>query len=80
MFSDRINKVMLIKVKVIPNSKKEEITGERDSYEIKVKEKPLNNMANKAAVALLSSFLKIPTGRIRIIKGAKKRNKIIKII
>jgi len=71
---------MLIKVKVIPNSKKEEIIGEKDSFEVKVKEKPLNNMANKATIALLSSFLKIPIKKIRIIKGSKKRNKIIEII
>ncbi len=71
---------MLIKVKVTPSSKKEEIIGEKDSFKIKVKEKPLNNMANKAAIALLSSFLKIPREKIRMIKGMKKRNKIIEII
>jgi len=71
---------MLIKVKVIPNSKKEEIIKKKDSFEIKVKEKPIDNKANKAVIIALSSFLKIPQKQIRIIKGSKKRNKIIKVI
>ena len=69
---------MLIKVKVFPNSKKEEIYKKsEDSFEIKIKEKPERGEANKAVVSLLSSFLKIPKGKIKIIKGAKQRNKIL---
>ena len=71
---------MLIKVKVIPNSKKEEIAKKKDSFEIKVREKPINNKANKAVIIVLSSFLEISQKKIRIIKGAKTRNKIIEII
>ena len=69
---------MLIKVKVFTNSKKEEIFKKsEDSFEIKVKEKPERGEANKAVIGLLSSFLKIPKGKIKIIKGAKQRNKIL---
>jgi len=71
---------MLIKVKVFPNSKKEEVSQKsEDSFEIKVKEKPKEGRANKAVLKALSSFLKMPEEKIRIIKGFKKRNKIIKI-
>lgn len=71
---------MLIKVKVFPNSKKEEICKKtEDSFEIKVKEKPKRGEANKAVISLLSSFLKIPKEKIRIIKGFKQRNKILKV-
>jgi len=69
---------MLIKVKVFPNSKKEEIFKKSvDSFVIRVKEKPERGEANKAVIGLLSSFLKIPKEKIRIIKGAKQRNKIL---
>jgi len=71
---------MLIKVKVFPSSKKEEICKKsEDSFEVKVKEKPERGEANKAVIGLLSSFLKIPKGKIKIIKGFKQRNKILKV-
>jgi len=71
---------MFIKVKVFPNSKKKEIVKKsEDSFEIKVKEKPIKGEANRAVVELLADYLSLPAGRIRLIKGAKQRNKIFKI-
>lgn len=74
------NDKMLIKVRVFPKSKKEEIVRKsEDSFEIRIKEKPERGEANDSAIALLSSYLKISEKSIRIIKGSKQRNKIMKI-
>jgi len=71
---------MLIKVKVFPNSKKEEVTKKReDSFEIKVKEKPVMGRANKEAVKILAFYFDIPESRIRLVRGFKQRNKIFEI-
>lgn len=71
---------MLIKVKVYPSSKKEEIIKKGDNeYQIKVKEKPENNKANEKVIEILSVYFKIASSKIVIIKGQKSRNKIIKI-
>ena len=71
---------MLIKVKVFPNSKKEEmIKKSEDSFEVKVKAKPEKGMANKEVIRLLSVYFKIPESKIRLIKGFKERNKIFEI-
>lgn len=71
---------MLIKAKVFPNSSKEEIIKKsEDSFEIKVKEKPVMGLANRGVVKALSSYFKIPESRIRLIKGFKERNKIFEI-
>ena len=70
---------MLIKVKVFPGSKKEEIIKKKDVLEIKVKEKPENNKANKAVVRALASFFNLPEQKIRMLRGAKKRNKLFEI-
>jgi len=71
---------MLIKVKVFPDSKKEEIIKKtEDSFEIKVKARPIRGEANREVIELLSSFLKIPRGKIRLIKGFRERNKIFKV-
>jgi hypothetical protein len=71
---------MLIKVKVFPDSKKEEIIKKsEDTFEIKIKEKPIRGLANKAVINVLSSYFKIPLSRIRLIKGFKQRNKIFEV-
>ena len=70
---------MLIKVKVFPNSKKEELIKEGKEIKIKVKEKAIQNKANQAARKMLSEHLKKPVNQIRIIKGFKQRSKIFKI-
>lgn len=72
---------MLIKVKVFPNSKKEEIVKKsEDSFKVRIKEKPIKGQANKSVSTLLSFFLKIPRKKIRLIKGFKERNKVFEII
>lgn len=71
---------MLIKVKVFPNSKKEEIVKKKeDSFDLKVKEKPIMGQANKAAIKILASYFNVSENKIRIIKGFKQRNKIFNI-
>ncbi len=71
---------MLFKVKVFPGAKKEAVIEKsKDSFEVKVKEKPVQGGANKAVLEALSSALNVSVGNIKIIKGFRKRNKIIKI-
>ncbi len=71
---------MLIKVKVSPGAKSEEIKEKtKDSFEIKVAEKAENNLANKRVVEVLARYLCIPRSKIRLIRGGKKRNKIYEI-
>jgi len=71
---------MFIKVKVFPNSKKEEIIKKsEDRLAIKVREKPEKGLANKAVINVLSSYFKIPPLKIRLIKGFKQRNKIFEM-
>ena len=72
--------LMLIKVKVFPNSKKEEIIKKsEDKYEVKVKEKPIKGKANRAAMEVLAFYFKISKSKIRLVKGFKQRNKIFEI-
>ena len=73
--------IMLIKVKVFPNSKEEEIIKKsEDSFEVKVKEKPVKGLANRAVINVLSLYFKVPVSRIRLVKGFRERNKIFMII
>lgn len=72
---------MFLKVKVFPQSKKEEIIQKsKDSFVIKVKAKPIEGMANQKARELLADYLNLSFKQIRIIQGRQQRNKIIQII
>lgn len=72
---------MLIKIKVFPNAKKEEVIKKSsDSFEIKTKAKAERGEANQAAKKLLASFFHVSSDQVRFIKGGRSHNKIAKII
>ncbi len=71
---------MIIKVKVFTSSKKREIVDKgENSFEIKVKEKPQNNLANERVVQILASYFKISENSVKLVKGRKQTSKIFKI-
>ena len=71
---------MLIKVKVFPGSKKEEIIQKsKNILEIKVRAKPIRGLANKEVINVLSLYLKVPNSAIKLVRGFKRRNKVFEI-
>jgi len=67
------------KIIVKPNSFKNEILEydkERKAYRVAIKAKP---EANKANIEIIKFFSKLFKKRVRIIKGLKSKEKIIKI-
>lgn len=71
---------MLLSVKVIPNSKKLEISslGE-NNYRIKIDAPANEGMANSRLIETFSDYFKIPKSSIKIIRGHKSRNKVLEI-
>ena len=71
---------MLIKVKVYPDSKKEDIVEkEPGQYEVRVKEKAVDGMANKATIKALANHFNLPEEKVRLIRGFRERTKIVDI-
>lgn len=71
---------MIIKIRAFPDSRNEEIIKKSDdSFEVKVKEPPIQGRANRAIISALSFYFKVPESSIRIIRGFRERNKIINI-
>ena len=69
---------MEIKVKVKTNKNKQEILKISDNeYEVGLKSLPLDNKANKELIKLFYKELKL---RVRIKKGLKDNNKILKVL
>lgn len=69
---------MYIKVAVTANSKKEKLEQKNeDHFEVWVKEKPENNMANKRVIEVLADFFKVSASKIRIINGHHHPHKLL---
>jgi hypothetical protein len=71
---------MIIKVRVVPNSKSESVERLGDAiYRVKVREKAIEGKANEAVIEALSAHFKVKRLCISIVKGALSRDKTIEI-
>ncbi|MCK5589136.1 MAG: DUF167 domain-containing protein [Candidatus Pacebacteria bacterium] len=71
---------MYIKVKLHAKSNKEKIVRiSEDKFEIWIKEKAENNLANKRLLEILPNQFKEKIKRIQIINGHHKPSKLLKI-
>ncbi|PIT96669.1 hypothetical protein COT82_01900 [Candidatus Campbellbacteria bacterium CG10_big_fil_rev_8_21_14_0_10_35_52] len=71
---------MYIKIKVTPNAKKEKFERKQeDFFEIAVKEKAKQNMANERAREIIARHFGIIKGKVRIISGHRSPSKIISV-
>lgn len=68
---------LLIRVKIVPNSSKNEIVIEEAFIKIKVTAQPIENKANKALIDFLSKQFKLPKSKIQIVKGETSKEKTI---
>ena len=70
---------MIIKVKVIPNAKRNELVKTDSGYRVRITATPVDGKANDALVEFLSKEFKVSKRSIEIIKGQTGRNKTIEI-
>ena len=69
-------KKMIIKLKVIPNSKQAKVTEDGKAY---LTSSPEKGKTNKELIELLSEHFSVSKSRIRIIRGSKSRHKVVEI-
>jgi hypothetical protein len=71
---------LIIKVKVKPNAKKEEIKKlDENFYEIRVTVIPEKGKANEKVIEVLSKYFKTAKSNIKLLKGQTSREKIFEI-
>ena len=68
---------LIINIKIVPNSSKNDIIIEDEFIKVKVTAQPIENKANKALIEFLSKELKIPKTNIEIVKGETSKEKTI---
>lgn len=70
--------MLYIKVIVTANAKKEKFFQKNeDHFEISVKEKAENNLANKKVREILALFYKVSLGKVRIANGHHHSHKLL---
>lgn len=67
---------MIIKIKVHPNSRKDEIV-EGDPLVVRVTDSPEKNKANRKVIKLLSEHFNT---KVNLLRGGKSREKTVEII
>ena len=68
---------ILVNLKIIPNSSKNEIITEQEFIKVKVMAQPIENKANKALIEFLSKQFKLPKTSIVILKGETSKEKTL---
>lgn len=68
---------LIIRIKIVPNSSKNDIILEDEFIKVKVTAQPIENKANKALIEFLSKKFKIPKTSIQIVKGDTSKEKTI---
>ena len=68
---------LIIKLKTVPNSSKNDIILENEFIKIKITAQPIENKANKALIEYLSKTFKTPKTSIEILKGDTSKDKTI---
>ena len=68
---------LLIRIKIVPNSSKNDLIIEDEFIKVKVSAQPIENKANKALIEFLSKRFKVPKTSIKIVKGDTSKEKTL---
>ena len=71
---------MKITVQIKANSKMEGIEKKADgTYLVRINAPPVEGKANKAIIALLAEFFKVPKSSVILLRGQKSKSKVFEI-
>lgn len=81
MWYTKNDKLMLLHIRVVPNSSYTSLKSiEDDKLVFQLKAKPENNHANVELIKYLAKLCKIGTQEIKILSGHKSRDKTVMIL
>lgn len=76
---EKINEGHILRLRIIPNSSKNELVQDGDILKLKLTAQPIENKANKALIEFLSKHYKVAKSNIEILKGHTSKDKKILI-
>ncbi len=69
----------LIKIKVIPNAKKNKVVESEGLFKVYVNAPAVDGKANKALIEVLSEYFDVRKSSVRIVRGEKSREKVVEV-
>lgn len=70
----------LIRVRVLPRARRDELAGERDgALLVRVTAPPMDGRANQAVRRLIARSLDVAPSRVAVAQGARSRTKVIEV-
>ena len=72
-------KKQLIKIKVIPNAKKNKVVESEGLFKVYVNAPAVDGKANKALIEVLSEYFNVRKSSVRIVRGEKSREKVVEV-
>ena len=72
--------MMKIRVRVTPNLRTDEVSGEGNTFVVRVKEPPKEGRANQAVMKLLAKHFNVSVSQVRIRSGLRSRDKVFEIL
>src|SRR6266542_2031726 len=76
----RAPEAAVLRVRVQPRAARAAITGWRDdALAVRVTAPPVDGAANAAVSALLAEALDVPPSRVRVVRGERGRDKLVRI-
>ncbi|MFA5145574.1 MAG: DUF167 domain-containing protein [Candidatus Omnitrophota bacterium] len=70
---------MILSIRVVPKASRNLVKEDSRGLKVYLTKAPHEGLANQQLIDVLSSHLKVKKYQIQIIKGAKSRNKLVKI-
>jgi uncharacterized protein (TIGR00251 family) len=68
-----------INIRVVTNASINEVIGEGGSFKVRVTAKATYGKANKAVIEVLADYFGLKKNQVRILKGEKSKQKIIRL-
>jgi uncharacterized protein len=76
-----MNSPIQLRVRVIPNARKNEFAGRReDELILRLNASAIEGKANKAAVEFVSKWFDVPRSAVQLVRGERSRHKIFEIV
>ncbi len=69
----------IIRVKAVPNAKKNELKKEGEVFKIYLTCAPTKGKANKLLIEILADYFNCKKSQLKIIRGEKSKNKVIQL-
>lgn len=76
---EKVNDGWVLRIRIIPNSSRNELVQDGEIWKLKLTAQPIENKANKALVEFLSKYFKVAKSNVEIIKGHTGKDKKILI-